>query len=196
MHKRDLLKWSLHGAALGLSGAARAQNNPAPMGGPTLLTISGQIGQSNRGPLDPAFDQLMDKQQVKFQSAYVFDFAALTALPAKHIRPTLEYDEKQHNVRGPLIVDVLKACGTTVTPGQSLLIRGIDGYAVALPASDAIDRNYLIATHLDSRPLTLGSLGPLWTMYDADAVAENAAKSLKERYMLCPWGTYHIEVMA
>jgi hypothetical protein len=46
-------------------------------------------------------DQMMVKQKLSFDKAYGFDFAALAALPAISIKPTLEYDGKPHTLRGP-----------------------------------------------------------------------------------------------
>ncbi|HJW55666.1 MAG TPA: molybdopterin-dependent oxidoreductase, partial [Burkholderiaceae bacterium] len=79
------------GAAV-LPAAAHAAKQASSVGGPVLLTVTGSIGRGNRGPLDPALDQMMKKQGVAFDRAHTFDFAALTALPAQTITPTLEYD--------------------------------------------------------------------------------------------------------
>ena len=49
--------------------------------------MSGLIGAGNRGPFDPALDQLMAKQKLAFAKAQTFDFAALTALPTITITP-------------------------------------------------------------------------------------------------------------
>ncbi|MGH8797829.1 MAG: molybdopterin-dependent oxidoreductase, partial [Caldimonas sp.] len=57
--------------------------------GPGLLTVAGAIGRSNRGPLDPALDQLMVKHGTRFDRACEFDFPMLTQLPAVTIQPTL-----------------------------------------------------------------------------------------------------------
>ena len=37
---------------------------------------------------------MMVKQKLKYDKAQVFDFAALTAMPAVTIKPTLEYDNQ------------------------------------------------------------------------------------------------------
>ncbi len=63
----------------------------AQTGSPPLLTVSGLIGAGNRGPFDPALDQLMAKQKLAFSKAHTFDFAVLTSLPPTTIRPTLTY---------------------------------------------------------------------------------------------------------
>jgi len=56
--------------------------------GPGLLTLSGAIGKSNRGPVDPALDQLLVKHGVKFDKAYVLDSEALLRLPSVRIKAT------------------------------------------------------------------------------------------------------------
>ncbi|MGC8068890.1 hypothetical protein, partial [Salmonella enterica] len=68
-----------------------------------MLTVTGDISKANRGPLDPALDQMMAKQKLAFDRAHTFDFAALAALPSVEIHPTLEYDGRRHSLRGPLL---------------------------------------------------------------------------------------------
>ena len=173
---------------------ARAQNAPKTASGPLLLTVSGLIGAGNRGPLDPALDQMMVKQKIAFSKAHAFDFRALTALPAVTIKPTLEYDNKPHALTGPLLVDVMTACGVRINNKTALLVRAVDGYAVQILAAELTRRRFILATHLDGNPMALGGLGPLWTVYDADQFPDMTAKPVSERFSLCPWATYHIEV--
>ena len=42
--------------------------------------------------------------------------------------------------------------------------------------------------------MALGGLGPQWAVYDADVLPAFKDKPVKERFGLCPWGLYHIEV--
>lgn len=199
MHKRQVLTGfaALTGAALALSRHARAATAAAAQRGPALLTVTGAIGHTNRGPLDPALDQLMVKQKIAFQKAMAFDFGALNALPSVQITPTLEYDARPHRLRGPLLVEVLKAAGVaTGAAGATVLLRALDGYAVKPTLAEVTRLRVVLATHLDDEPMPLGGLGPLWAVIDADRVPELAAKPLKDRFALCPWGTYHIDVSA
>ena len=117
MKKRHFLNASLVSAAAGVLavpawGAAQGKRQATP--GPALLTVSGQIGAGNRGALDPALDQMMVRQKISFGKAHTFDFSAVTALPAVSIKPTLEYDGKPHSLKGPLLLDVLKASGARI----------------------------------------------------------------------------------
>jgi hypothetical protein len=137
---------------------------------------------------------MMHKHGVSFRKAYVFDDAALRALPALAIRPTLEYDGKAHTLRGPLLVDVLARAGATLGDRTVLVLRAVDGYNVELPLAQARARRVIVATHVDGKPMPLGGLGPLWAVYDADRVPEMARLPLGQRFGACPWALYHIEV--
>lgn len=181
-------------AALAVPSLSNAQHAPKTSSSPILLTVSGLIGAGNRGPLDPALDQMMAKQKIKFDKAQCFDFAAITALPSVTIKPTLEYDGKPHMLKGPLLVDVMKACGVKVTDKTAFFLRAVDGYAAQVAAAEALQYRYIVATHLDGQPMALGGLGPLWAVYDADRFPDMMAKPLPARFATCPWATYHIEV--
>ena len=197
MHKRHFIQAAASGAVTALAVSpdrVAAQHTPAALRGPVLLTVSGLIGTGNRGAIDGALDQMMAKQKIVFTRAHVWDFGALAALPARTIKPTLEYDNKAHTLKGPALMDVMSACGVKISDKTAFFVRAVDGYAAHLPAAEATRRRFIIATHLDGRPLALGGLGPLWAVYDADRFADMAAKPVNERFVNCPWATYHIEV--
>ncbi len=192
MHKRQFLGAALAGAAL--PAVAQPQVNALTVRGPAILTVTGNISKPNRGPLDPALDQMMAKQKLAFEKARSFDFAALAAMTAVAIKPTLEYDNKPHQLRGPLLTTVLRAAGA---PHEArLAMRAIDGYAPTITIADARKYKFIVATHLDGKPMPLGGLGPLWAIFEADAFGDFKAKPVTERFALCPWGLYHIDVQA
>jgi len=193
MDKRKFMGVAALGATA-LPGLAQAQLAPKAQKGPTVLTVSGLIGAGNRGALDPALDQMMAKQKIKFDKAQAFDFATLAALPAVTIKPTLEYDNKPHTLKGPLLADVLKASGVKLTDKTTVFVRAVDGYAAQVTAAELTKYRFIVATHMDGQPLSLGGLGPLWAVYDADRFPEMAAKPISARFAWCPWATYHIEV--
>ncbi|MDM0108201.1 molybdopterin-dependent oxidoreductase [Variovorax sp. J22R24] len=162
--------------------------------GPGLLTVSGAIGKSNRGAVDPALDQLLVKHGVKFDKAYVFDSDALQRLASVRIKATLEYDAKMHGLAGPLLTSVLEAAGVPTTSEVTIALRAVDGYVVPLSMANARAYRMIVATEIDGTPLALGGLGPQWAIYEADTLAAFKDKPLKERFALCPWGLYSIEV--
>jgi hypothetical protein len=173
--------------------AVGAQAAPAAAG-PTLVTISGAIGKSNRGALDPALDQLMVKQKVSFEKAWTVDAAALARLPAVTIQPTVEYDGKPHKLTGPTLASVVGTAGVAATAPVLLMLRALDGYVVGVSLEDAKRYRMIVATSIDGLPLPIGGLGPTWAVYDADRLPDFKDKPLKERFAICPWGLYHIEV--
>ena len=190
MKKRHFLGAALAAATVP-AAAALAAGKP---GGPVLLTVTGAIAHPNRGPFDPALDQMMGKHKLSFEHAFAFDWQALAALPFATIRPTLEYDAKRHTLRGPRLEDVLAAAGAKLGKESKIVLRAVDGYAVTLARKQA--SQFIVATHLDGQPMALGGLGPLWALVDADRMPERAGKALAERFGDCPWGLYHVDVQA
>jgi hypothetical protein len=191
MNKRDFLTRS---AVLGALPVAAAEAASPSKSGPVLLTISGAIAKANRGPLDSALDQMMAKHGIQFDKALALDSAALNRMPAIQIKPTLEYDAKVHTLSGPLVSTVLEAAG--VAPAAAVLVglRAVDGYNVAISLADIRRYRMVMATHMDGQPLALGGLGPQWAVYEADKLDDFKDKPLKQRFGLCPWGVYHIDV--
>ena len=192
MNKRQFLTTAAL-SSIGLPSLVRAKEAAKPAG-PALLTVTGAIGRANRGPLDPALDQMMYKQKLRFDRGYTFDFAALLTMPSHTIQPTLEYDNRPHTLRGPSLEEVLKTTGAPDVASTRLLLRAVDGYAVPISLADARKYRFIVATHLDGQPMPLGGLGPLWAVYDADRFPEMRAKPVNTRFALCPWALYHIEV--
>jgi hypothetical protein len=193
MNKRQFLLGTVLGVPALDVLASRTKADPLAVG-PSLLTITGEVGRTNRGPLDSAKDLLMVKHNLQFERAFSLDFAALTRLPQVSIRPTLEYDAKVHGLRGPSMIEVLKWAGVSMTGQTRLSLRAIDGYSAHWLLADLATHPLIIATHLDEKPMPLGGLGPLWAIYEADHLPEMADQSLPERFARCPWGIYHIGV--
>lgn len=191
MNKRHFLTVAVLG---GPSVSLLARAGSASTASPALLTVTGAIGKVNRGPFDPALDQMMAKQKISFDKAHAFDFGALAALPAVTIKPTLEYDNKAHTLKGPLLTDVLKAAGAAPADGVKLQMRAVDGYSPTITMADVRKYRFIVATHLDGKSMPLGGLGPLWAVYDADRFPDMAARKVTERFGLCPWAVYHIDV--
>lgn len=192
LKKREFLQAAL--AMSVLPFASLAQAKPVKTG-PTLLTIGGEIGKHNRGAIDVQLDQMMAKHGIKFSQAFTFDWDKLQALPHVSIQPTLEYDNKPHKLSGPLLTSVLEAAGVNLKQALRVDLRAVDGYSVSLNLEQIKAYRMIIATHMDGQPLALGGLGPLWAVYDADNIAEFRGKPVKERFALCPWAVYYMQVV-
>jgi len=163
MNKRRLLAASMLGAALPWPAVAAA---PGARAGPGLLTLAGKISRGNRGPLDPALDQLMVKHGAQFDKAWVFDAAMLQRLPALTIQPTLEYDAKVHRLSGPLLSTVVGAAGVTADAPVMLGLRALDGYTVAVSLADAQRYRMIVAHTLDGASMNSARFGPCTTPTD------------------------------
>jgi hypothetical protein len=66
MNKRQFLGAAAAAGALPLATRAAASLPAQPIG-PALLTVTGAISHSNRGPFDAALDQMMHKHGVSFR---------------------------------------------------------------------------------------------------------------------------------
>jgi hypothetical protein len=194
MDKRQFLSGALALGAVSSAYAGKREAGDACAASPALLTISGAIKRHNRGAFNPPLDQLFGKQRVTFPAAYAHSFQSLAGLPAVTIRPTLEYDGQAHTLSGPLLIDVLQGVGVPNAGATNIMLRAIDGYAVMVPLDTVRAYRFIVATHLDGKPMPLGGLGPLWAVYDADRIPDLAGKPLKERFVMCPWALYHIQV--
>lgn len=194
MNKRQFLTsaGALSAAVSPAFGAKREHAECAPS--PVVLTISGTIKHSNRGALDPAFDQLLAKHQVKFSQAYGVDLPLLASMKTVTIHPTLEYDAHLHTLSGPLLTDVLTHVGAPDAGDTQIVMHAVDGYAVMTTLDKVREYRFIVATQMDGKPLALGGVGPLWAIFDADRIPELAAKPLKDRFELSPWGLYHMQI--
>ena len=193
MNKRQFLCTATAAAMLPAASPSRAQGSST---GAYLLTIGGAIANDNRGPVDPVLDQLLVRHGVKFSKALALDAQRLQRLPRIDIRPTLEYDEKPHKLSGPLLTTVLGEAGVDIRPSLRVGLRAIDGYNVVVGADQIQSYRMIVATHLDDQPMALGGLGPQWAVHDADNLPAFKDKPVKERFGLCPWGLYSIDVKA
>ena len=198
MKKRQFLSTATTSilAALGTSAYAATTKSTTHSSGPVVLTIAGAIERSNRGPTDAVIDQMMHKQNVQFERAFAFDLAALEKLPQITINPTLEYDSKPHQLRGPHLAAVLDMLGANKDAETQIVFHSVDGYMPQLSFSQLRQSGYILATHIDGQPMAIGGFGPIFAIYDADRIAEQAQKPLNQRFALCPWGLYCIEVVA
>ena len=94
MHKRRFLQAVACATPLATTLPMAHAAQPATQA-PALLTVTGQVGKPNRGPLDKVVDQMMGKHGIAFDKARALTFADVLALPATEIRPTVEYDGKR-----------------------------------------------------------------------------------------------------
>lgn len=134
----------------------------------TVLTVTGAIGESNRGDYDEFADAFFAFGGLEFERAYVFTRADLARLGMHELTLQRSNWPREVLLRGPYLRDVLAEASPA---GEIVFVRALDGYAAqfdlaALQASDAI-----LAIEADGAPLSLGGRGPAWLVFAPGGVA-------------------------
>ncbi len=138
--------------------AAQAQE-PSPV----VLTVSGAVENTNRGPYDAFEDAYVGRYIDPFEKAHAFTLADLEALPQQTI--TLNYPNwggRQIDFVGPSLASVLKAAGAD---GSKLEMVALDGYTADFEASLIPGGTFILALTQDGKPLALGGHGPIWLVF-------------------------------
>src|SRR5690606_4368776 len=109
-----------------LTGVATHAEALEPPRGLTVVTIVGEIADTNRGPFDEAEDKFFAYHEYRFDRAAAFDLAMLEALGLHEV--TIDYDGWPGPIEfaGPRLHDVLDAVGAT---GTTVTLVALDGYA-------------------------------------------------------------------
>lgn len=144
--------------AAGGNGSAAAADTPV------LLTVAGEVGNSNRPAYDAFRDAFFKYHKTRFARAYDFDYAALLALPQVQVTARAEDWPAPVGASGPRLQDVLTAAGVAADAIVSLV--ALDGYAVELDPAGRAAQDWVLAIAADGAPLGLGGRGPAWLLYD------------------------------
>jgi len=147
-------------AVLGLADAARA----ADEGGATMVTVIGEVGESNRPAFDAFSDAFLNIRGWDFENAHAFDRASLAALPQATVTAQIEGWPGPVTARGPRLSDVMDAAG--VAPDAALRIVALDGYEARLTPEQRRAEDWVLAIAADGEPLGIGARGPAWLLHD------------------------------
>lgn len=160
---------------------------PALAAGPVLLTVTGAISNTNRGPSDPDYDKLFAFNDVTFDKAMEFDADALAALPQASVATDFPKGGPTVTFAGPTLADVLAAAGAQ---GGSVTIRAMDGYAVEAPLMEMVGSGAVLATSRDGKPLGIGNFGPVQVVFPRSERADLA--EMPDDWWV--WQIYHVVV--
>jgi len=164
---------------------AIADIKPAPEG-PVILTISGDIGHTNRGASHPKRDGFFAYHEIEFTKALSLDLAALEEFPQhKIICQPPQYDNSA-TFQGARLIDVLKALGAQ---NVSIKTRALDGFAVELASQQIAAKDWILATRADGKPFGIGDKGPVWLMH-----TPSTQKVPEAEEQGWPWAVFYIEV--
>ena len=115
------------GAAVTLvfATALCAADTEAP-GGPVVLTVAGNIANTNRPAYNEKRDVFVKYHERRFDQAFEFDRVMLERLGVTQIRIEYERWDGPITFSGPRLAEVLKAAGWR---GGALVTLGLDGYS-------------------------------------------------------------------
>lgn len=166
----------------GIGGAAAGSSVEGEGG--VILTVTGAIANSNRGPLDPSTDLLFIHHNLPLGRSMAFNREALLALPQRKVKAVaLKLEDSEYS--GPALLDVLKAAGAT---GGEIRVVAVDGYAADFKLRDIAGQEWVLALSRNGKPLGLGDLGPVWLLR---ASAPGAGEPGKEDWV---WAAFYVEV--
>ena len=131
--------------------------------GTVVLTVAGNIGNSNRPAYDSWRDDLLKYHEYEFDKAFEFDRAMLESLGMSEVRIDRGDWPTAVTFSGPLLRDVLKTAGWR---GGELVTLSLDGYSRRIPRAEVEALHWVLATRADGRPLGIGGRGPLWLLFD------------------------------
>lgn len=156
--------------ALALSCALPAHTSWADSAkDPVILTITGNISHSNRGPVNEFDDPVFARLDVKFEKGFTFTLSELMALPQRTEKAKYDNWPREVTATGPSLIDVLKVAGAD---GKKILIQAADGYAPEITSADLAGGKLILALTADGKPLHMGGRGPIWLFGAKGAVAD------------------------
>lgn len=136
--------------------------DPALADGPVVVTVTGQIAHTNRGPFDPFTDVLFGALDEKFEKAFAFTLDDLAALPQESVEVGYPNWPGPVSVSGPTLASVLEAAGAE---GTQVLVQAVDGYAPSFKIAEVKAGTFILATSMGGEPLAIGGRGPAWLVF-------------------------------
>ena len=124
-----------------------------------VLTVSGTIGESNRGPLDPKKDSLLALNKIEFNKAFAFDRPTQLSLEQGTVTVQPPEFDKPATFKGPLLREVL---GHIEAAKLKITVVAINGFSGWLSPEDIDRSDWILALEADGVPLGIGQQGPLW----------------------------------
>ncbi len=138
---RSILRWMLL-ATMVLAGApAMAVDAPT---GPVLLTLSGNLANSNQA------------------GKLALDQALLDSLPVTSVETETPWTEGKVKFDGVSLAALLDFAGAK---GANIHAIALNDYAVDIPAADAADPNVIVAYRMNGERMRVRDKGPFWLIY-------------------------------
>src|SRR5262245_48068400 len=164
--------------------AAQQQQAPKEM---VLLTVSGTVGESNRGALDPKKDSLLAFEKADFKKAFAFDRAMLFGLEQGTVTATTTELGAPATFKGPLLREVL---GRVEAAKMKITFVAVDGFTGYLMPEDVDRSDWILALEADGVPLGIGQQGPLW-LINTRSEGEKPDDDGRRRWV---WAVFYMKV--
>jgi hypothetical protein len=126
-----------------------------------VLTVSGLIGKTNRGPLHQKRDSMLALQKIDFKNAFAFDRAMLLGLEQGRVTVKTNEFDRPVTFSGPLLKEVL---GYLEAAQVRTTFVALNGYTGWLDPEDIKSSDWILALEADGVPLGLGQQGPIWPL--------------------------------
>lgn len=167
------------------STPALALDAPA---GQVVLTVTGDIAETNRGAYDAKADLFIKHHERTFKKAAAFDLSMLEALGMRKFRIGIPGDTQPRWVEGVPLRALLRAVGAKA---GTVSFLALDGFAVEISAEELMARDWRIVLKTDGKYLGLGQRGPLWIVFPPKGKSGIATSEEEGRW---PWATFMMTV--
>lgn len=173
--------------AVALTAACSPADEPAAASGPVILTVFGEVSDTNRGPVEPGLEPLFERYGMGFEAARSFTFSGLSAMELTEISVTYPDGVEPQRFTGPLVRDVLTAAGAE---GETAIVSAFDGYQRQIPVARFEDHDVILALTRNGEPLAIGGFGPAILVWPRDDDAALAGQNDDDWV----WGVFAIEI--
>lgn len=153
-----------------------------------ILTIYGQIGTVDRGPVDAATEPLFNAFGMDFDAACLFNWGSLNDLDQHMIAVDYPLDGPVRRFSGPLLRDVLDIANPL---GDRLIVTALDGYQREIDIERVRQHDVILALRMNGQPLGIGGFGPAMLVWPRGS--DPALEGMPDDDWL--WGVFAIEVV-
>jgi len=154
---------------------------------PPIITVSGAIEMSNRGPSSADDATMLGAYDISFEKGFAVNRSALAGLDQLTYVGSIPGQTAPVTFRGPLIADIL---ALAVASGETITVTALDGYSVEMDMKYLETHQPILAIEAGGASLAIGDLGPAVTVFpptdDPKLAEEFAARQI--------WAAFHIGV--
>jgi|GEM_PF-471466 len=167
--------------------SANAEGLARPSG-PVVVTITGDISETNRPAYDAKLDLFFKYHEKEFTRAAAFDYGMLEAIGTTKMVIRMPGDPTRRELEGVKLDALLDVVGAKT---RGITAVALDGFGVEIGTEELDGRDWLVAFKENGRYLGIGQRGPLWLVFSPAAENRMATEEEEGRW---PWATFLITV--